>query len=301
MRTELSLHSPIARIYWTLSGTKLCLVILALLLAGLASSELSAQQLPASADEFARDVLLHEVEAQSQDHALWTYGELKGADGKRKLLHIYQTRKGEIDRLVAVNGQPLGAAQARAEDQRIQKLISHADEMRQHEKKQREDGEQARNLLRMFPNAFHFQYAGKEGTLVRLSFTPNPKFHPPNHAAQVFHHMTGTVLLDPQQKRLAAINGTLTSEVKFAGGLFGHLDKGGTFAVRQQEVGPHLWEVTVMHVHMNGKALLFKTVAVEEDETYTHFQSVPDNTTLSQAAELLKEGANDIAQTQAKN
>jgi hypothetical protein len=167
-------------------------------------------------------------------------------------------------------------------------LISHPREIRQHQKKQHEDGEQARNMLKMFPEAFRFQYDGTQGSLVRLKFAPNPKFRPPDHATQVFHHMTGTMLVDPKQKRLAAINGTLTSEVKFFGGVFGHLDKGGTFEVRQQEVAPRVWEVTAMHVHMNGKALLFKTIAVQEDETYSDFHGVPPSTTLAQAAELLK-------------
>jgi hypothetical protein len=261
----------------------------------------SAGQLPSSADQFAGDILGHEVEVQTQDHALWTYREQKQDDGKRKLLHVYQTNSGEIERLVAVDDQPLSAAQAQAEDHRIQTLISQPAQMRQHQKKQREDGEQARNLLRMFPDAFRFQYDGTQGSLVRLRFTPNPEFHPPDHAAQVFHHMTGTMLVDAQQKRLAAINGTLTSEVKFFGGVFGHLDKGGTFAVQQQEVSPRTWEVTSMHVHMNGKALFFKTIAVQEDESYTDFQSVPANTTLPQAAELLKQYARDLPQVQAKN
>jgi hypothetical protein len=260
-----------------------------------------AQQLPSDANQFARDVLQHEVESQFEDHALWTYCERRGKDGKQELLRAYQTEKGEIDRLVAVNGQPLTPEQVRAEDQRIRKLISHPGEMRQRQKKQRDDGEQARDLLRSFPDAFQFQYERKQGVLVRLKFSPNLKFDPPNHAAQVFHHLTGTILLDPQQKRLAAIDGTLTSEVKFAGGLFGHLDKGGMFAVHQEEVGPGLWEVTSMHVHMSGKAFFFKTIAVEVVESYSDFRLVPSNTTLSQAAERLKQDSGEISETQAKN
>jgi hypothetical protein len=260
----------------------------------------SAQQLPSDANEFVCEVLQHEIDEELQDHALWTYREQKTDDGKEKLFRVYQTPKGEIDRLIAVNGHPLTAAQIQAEDERIEKLISRPSEMRQHQKKIREDGEQARSLLRMFSDAFLFQYDGTQGALVRLRFTPNPKFRPPSHATQVFHHMTGTMLLDPKQKRLAAIDGTLTSEVKFAGGLFGHLDKGGTFVVHQQEVGPHLWEVTSMHVHINGKALLFKTIAVQEDEIYLDFHPVPDNATLSQAAEFLRQDA-QLPQVQAKN
>jgi ribosomal protein S15P/S13E len=76
------------------------------------------------------------------------------------LLHVYPTNRGEVARLVSINDQPLSAAQVQAADHRIQTLISQPAQMRQHQKKQREDGEQARNLLRMFPDAFRFQYDG---------------------------------------------------------------------------------------------------------------------------------------------
>ena len=258
------------------------------------------QALPSSADQFVNEVLPHEVEAQLQDQTLWTYLERKRVDGVWKLFHVYQTQEGPIDRLVEVNGQPLTPAQLEDEDQRIQRLISRPSQVRQRQKREHDDGVQAQNLLRMFPAAFRFQYDGKQGSLVRLRFTPNPQFQPTDHTAQVFHHMEGTMLLDPEQKRLAAINGTLTSEVKFFAGLLGHLDKGGTFAVTQQEVSPHLWEVTVMHVHMRGKALFFKTIDAQEDETYSDFQPVPSDTTLHQAAELLKQAPIDLPPVRAK-
>ena len=258
------------------------------------------QPLPSSADQFVNEVLPHEVEAQLQDHALWTYLERKRVDGVWKLFHVYQTQEGQIDRLVEVNGQPLTPAELEDEDQRIQRLISQPLQVRQRQKREHDDGVQAQNLLRMFPAAFRFQYDGKEGSLVRLRFTPNPQFQPTDHTTQVFHHMEGTMLLDPEQKRLAAINGTLTSEVRFFAGILGHLDKGGAFAVTQQEVSPHLWEVTTMHVHMRGKALFFKTIDAQEDETYSDFQPVPNDTTFRQAAERLKQARIDLPPAHAK-
>jgi hypothetical protein len=248
-------------------------------------------QLPADANDFARDFFHHEVEAQTQDHSLWSYRETKRDDGKLKLYDVCQTRQGEVARLIAVDGRPLSEQQLAAEDARIKIVISSPEQMRQLQKKQREDGEQARKLMRMFPDAFRFQYDGTQGALVRLRFSPNPKFHPPDHASQVFHHMEGTVLVEPQQHRLATIDGKLTSEVKFFGGLFGHLARGGTFHVEQREVRPAIWELSVMHVHMSGKALLFKTIDVQEDETYADFRPVRANTSLQQAAQQLKDRA----------
>lgn len=253
-------------------------------------------QLPADANDFARQFFNHEVEAQKDDHSLWSYRETKREDGKLKLYDVCQTRQGEIQRLVAVGGRLLTSEQLEKEDSRIQGVISDAAQMRQRQKKQRDDAEQARKLMRMFPDAFNFWYDGNDGSLVRLRFSPDAKFRPPDHAAQVFHHMQGTVLVDADQRRLAAIDGKLTSEVKFFGGLFGYLEKGGTFNVEQKEVAPRIWEVSVMHVHMSGKALLFKTIDVQEDETYSDFKSVPAETSLEQAAQRLKETPTESAE-----
>jgi hypothetical protein len=153
----------------------------------------------------------------------------------------------------------------------------------------------------MFPDAFQFWYDGTDGPLVRLQFSPNPKFRPPDHAAQFFHHMQGSVLVNADQRRLAAIDGTLTSEVKFFGGLLGYLEKGGKFNVEQKEVAPRIWEVSVMHVHMSGKALLFKAIDEQEDETYSDFRAVPANTSLEQAAQRLKDIPAESTQAAARD
>jgi len=262
---------------------------LAPFLAGSATRDIKPE--PADANGFVRKILQHECDAQLRDKALWSYRETKKEDGKTKLYSVYQTRQGEIDRLTAVNGQPLSPKQAQAEDARINKLIRHPSETRSEQRKAAEDGERARNLLKMFPDAFLYQYDGKEGELVRLKFTPNPKFHAEGHAAQVFHHMEGTILLDAAHQRLIAISGKLTSEVKFGFGLLGYLAPGGTFEVKQKEVSPGYWEVTMMRVEMYGKALFFKTIGAHEDESYVDFKRVPDNASLEQAAAQVRRAA----------
>jgi hypothetical protein len=104
--------------------------------------------------------------------------------------------------------------------------------------------------------------------------------------------MEGNLVLDSRQNRLAEISGELTSEVKFFGGLLGHLDKGGTFLVRQQDMGSGHWELTSMDIEMNGKAVFFKTIAVREREVYSNFRQVPDGTTLHQALTYLQRDPN---------
>src|SRR5262249_20592564 len=89
------------------------------------------------------------------------------------------------------------------------------------------------------------------------------------------------------QRRLVRIRGRLTADVKFAGGLLGHLEKGGYFNVEQREIFPGQWDLTFMEVNMKGKALFFKTIDVQEKEYRSDFQMVSDGLTLAEAAEML--------------
>jgi hypothetical protein len=91
-----------------------------------------------------------------------------------------------------------------------------------------------------------------------------------------------------KQARVEEITGQLIHEVKFAGGLLGHLNKGGTFLVKQAEVAPGYWELTLLKVQMKGKVLFFKTIGVHQDYSRSDFRQIPDNLTLAQAADILR-------------
>jgi hypothetical protein len=253
--------------------------------AGASAHALSGQ----GSDALVREVVHNEIDAQLQDNSLWCHLEQVQEDSKpTRTVEVCQTRDGELERLVAVNGRELSLAQSEAEDQRIQQAISHPEQLKSKLKKDREDGEQERNLLRMFPDAFLFQPEHQSGDLVTFCFRPNPAFRPSTRASQVFHHMEGTLVVDANRKRLVEIDGRLTSEVKFLGGILGHLDKDGTFSVRQQDVGSGHWDLTFMSVHMNGKVLFFKTIAVLEEKTLVDYKPLPKGVTLQQAADVLR-------------
>src|SRR5207245_6261989 len=107
---------------------------------------------------------------------------------------------------------------------------------------------------------------GREGDLIKLSYKPDPRFQPASRETRVFHAMEGEMWVHARQRRLARIRGQLIADVKFAGGLLGHLEKGGQFNVEQAEVSRNEWELKAMEVNLKGKALFFKTIAVQEKE-----------------------------------
>ena len=296
MRAEVAnSHAPLG---WSRNFVLILPLLLALMLGLFAVSATPQAKHTSSASSSAnssnlnalvRDILQNELRAQADDHSLWCYRKLTDKDGKQQLFAACQTKTLEIDRLMAVNGKPLTEQQWNQENQRIERLLNNRSQLKKEKQQQREDGEQATNLLRMVPDAFLFQQESNEGNRITLHFTPNPAFRASGSSEMVFHHMEGTLTLDVKQKRLVEISGRVNSEVKFAGGLLGHLDKGGTFYVKQQEVGPGCWEMTRMDVQMNGKALFFKTISVRTREIDTDFYAVPAAASIQQVAALTNE------------
>jgi len=298
MRAEIA-NSP-APLRWSRNFVLILPLLLALMLGLFAvSATPQAKQSIATASStnksatnlnaLVRDILQNELRAQADDHSLWCYRKLTDKDGKQQLFAACQTNALEIDRLMAINGKPLTEQQWKQENQRIERLLNNRSQLKKEKQQQREDGEQATHMLKMLPDAFLFQQESGEGNRITLHFTPNPAFRASGASESVFHHMEGTLTLDVKQKRLVEISGRLNSEVKFAGGLLGHLDKGGTFYVKQQEVGPGCWELTRMDVQMNGKALFFKTISVRTEEINTDFHAVPPTASIQQVAALTNE------------
>jgi hypothetical protein len=242
----------------------------------------------AEPDQLVREVMRNEIQAQTREDELWSYRELTRRRGKEQLVAYCETKDGTIHRLLAINGHPLDASQRQAEDRRVQKLIRSSDALHEAQKKEKSDAEEERKFLDLFPKAFRYQVQSRDGDLVTLRFTPNPDSEPAGLEAHALGALEGIMVLNVKEKRLVSIRGHLTREVKLFGGLLGHLDQGGTFSVVSEEVAPGDWELKSLNVEMNGKALLFKTITVHEQESYSNYSPVAPGTTLAQAAERLQ-------------
>jgi hypothetical protein len=257
-----------------------------ILLGSTTLSQSNSGSLEASANDLARRVITNELKFQD-DHTNWMYRLEKEQYGKKQVEEIIETKEGSLSRLLSIDDRPLTAKQQGEEDQRVQELMTSRSAKRKLQRALDAETLQGRRLFKMLPDAFVFSYAGGDGNLVKLRFKPNPNFRPPSLEARVFHDMEGEMWVDCKQERLAAFNGHLTQDVKFGLGLLGHLDKGGHFEVRQAEVVPGHWDMTIMSLAITGKALLFKSIGVQKTENRQGFQQVSDDLTLTQAGDIL--------------
>jgi hypothetical protein len=263
------------------------LILTIILLAPNALPQSGSLKVEVPAVDLARKVVTNELRVHNEEQSHWMYRLEKAESGRKQIQKILETKNGSLSQLLSVDGHPLDARQRRKEIERIQRLVSHPDEQRKLQQASNKKTEQGARMLRILPDVFVFTYASRQGDLVTLNFTPNPTFQPPSLEARVFHGMEGEMTVDAKQGRLVALNGHLMADVKFGGGLLGHLNKGSTFEVGQTEVMPGHWEMTALHVNMEGKALLFKTIEVQVTENHSDFHRVPDDLTLQEAADIL--------------
>jgi len=259
-----------------------------LILACVVVSQLTwAQTQPSDEDEEAgrlvRQVVQSELIAQELDKALWSFRLTKRESGKDKSFIACQAVEGVVYRLLGIDGEALGPAEQEAEKKHVARFAKHRDELREYQRKAAEDAKQARKLLAAIPDALLFHREQADGDLVTMSFTPNPRFHPSGHAEAAFRHLEGTLTMDVRQERLAEFHGTLTRDVKFLGGLLGHLDKGGTLWVRQVDLGSGFWEFADIDVRMNGRILFFKTISIHQKLSYGKYERMPEATTIEEA------------------
>ena len=259
--------------------------VILVLASGLGSAQSTGQQ--QSAADLAKTVIYNELHPSSVSDVHWKYRLEKTSDGKQETREVVETKSGSIDKLLLVAGRRLTGAQERDEAQRVLHFSQSPEQQRKAEQARRKDAEQCNSLMQMIPNAFIFEYAAQEGDLAKITFKPNPRFQPPSREGKVLQQMAGEMWVNPNQKRLVSINGQLMNEVKFGGGLLGHLEKGGQFTVKRAEVAAGDWEVTELNVNMHGKALLFKSISVQQKEVHSNFERVPEDLTLADAANLL--------------
>jgi hypothetical protein len=257
--------------------------------AALCGSAAGAQ--PQDAKVILQQAVNAELAANRDDHSHWRYVET--VDGNKFV--VVETEYGALKRHLEEHGRPASAATLAADDERIQRFI-HDPGM---QAKQRRDGEHddksATELLNQMPEAFLWSVESETPDTIVLHFEPNPNFSPPDMQSRVMGKMAGTMIVDKTQHRIRTMKGSLSEDISIGFGLLGRLHRGGTFDVERKQIAPGLWQIAETHVHIEGRALFFKTIGQQEDEVKWDFTPVPPGTTLEQAVALLKEPLKETA------
>jgi hypothetical protein len=234
-----------------------------------------------SSQEMIQQVIDSERTADKNDHSNCVYLEESDKPKEHIVQWVAATQHGNVERIMEKDDQQFPEPRQR---DLIQKYLKDTRAQNKQVSEGSHDNQQIDDLLKLLPVAFIWTQTGATATTTSLHFEPAPNFHPPTREARVFSSMTGDLVVDNQQRRICKIKGHLIHDVTFGGGLLGRLKERSSFALEQQQVGPSLWELTQIHVHLEGNALLFKSVSLQQDDRRSRFRLEPENITLEQAA-----------------
>jgi hypothetical protein len=215
------------------------------------------------------------------DHSHWIYLDHSVKPKEQLLCWVATTPQGNVDRILVKDGRELLEPEQQTQ---IQKFVHDPHAQKKQMTENAHDYQQIDDILRLLPDGFIWTVLRTTPEETTLHFVPNPAFHPPTHEARVFAAATGELVADNHQHRIRSVHGTLIHDVTFGGGLLGRLKQGGSFAIEQQQVAPSLWQLTLIHIHLDGSALLFKSISFQEDDDRSRFTQQLANPTLDQAA-----------------
>ena len=241
-----------------------------------------------------REVVYNELHDHDA-HGYWRYWIEKHQGRDSSVQEQIESTDGPVARIVTTNGQPVSSAVSAEEDRRLTHLLESPSEQAEHRKAYAEDEHRIGRILALLPDAFLYQPDGDQrldGVLCHhLSFVPNPAYPAHSIEARIFHAMSGELWIGADSKRLVRLDGQLQENVDFGYGILGRLYKGGWFRLERTEVGANGgfgdWKTHRLEVHMQGRAILFKTIARETSEVRGGFSPVP-RLTLQQAVGMAR-------------
>jgi hypothetical protein len=255
-------------------------------------------QQPTPPGQLVREVIYNELN-DHHGHGYWRYWIERHTPRETRLEDQVETAQGPITRLSLSNGRLLSLEAEQQEQARLQHLLTSTSEQSKHRQEYQEDENRIGQILSLLPDAFLYEYDGDENDCHRLRFRPNPNYPARSIEARIFHAMSGTLWVNARYKRLARLDGHIDSNVDFGYGILGRLYKGGWFQLQRTQVSPTDWKTDRLEVHMQGRALLVKTIARETSEMRGGFVPVPAGMTLAEGMAIL-ERAPALAPTQSQ-
>jgi hypothetical protein len=235
-------------------------------------------------NETIRRIVDAEYSAYQSDHSDLVYLQEMRQSGHHIVQWVVRTDQGEVRRPLEQDDRPVSDSKER---ELIQHFLRNPDGRKKQLAEIRHDQEQVFELLRLLPAAFVWKQTSASATTICLHFEPSPQFHPSTREARIFSGMIGELVADSHQYRVLSVRGHLIHDISFGGGILGKLQEGGSFYIEQEQIGASLWQVSAIHVHVRGTALLFKSVALEEEDDRSSFEALPSGMTLDEAAEAV--------------
>jgi hypothetical protein len=258
------------------------------------AATMSAAQTPPTvpANQLVREVVYNELH-DHEHHGYWRYLAERNLQQGVVVEDQIETVDGTVKQVVQINHRPPSAAARQNERERLDHLLVSDSDKARLRQEHFEDERRIGRILSLLPDAFLFDYAGAEDGCWHFRFRPNPHYGAQSIESRIFHAMSGELWIDSRMKHLVRLDGQLQTNVDFGFGILGRLYKGGWFRLERVQVSATDWKTSRLEIHMNGRAMLFKTIARETCEFRRDFTPVPAAMSVKQGVDMLS--SRDVA------
>ncbi len=232
------------------------------------------------------------VQEQRACHDRIYYSYLSEERSERTKGHLWTERMVETDwgtvrYLIASDGKALSSDQVSNERSRLTEETADPEAYKRQELKE-DQSEHSQQMLAVLPKAFFLEVLSEDTQEIRIGYTPDPAFSPKTMEERALHGITGVLVLDAKSLRLHRLEGRAPNDVSLGFGPFVTLRAGSNFATDREQLQESVWRTASLRSSVQGKALLLKTIARQQDYRHSNFQRAPANLGLEDAIVLVE-------------
>ena len=250
--------------------------------AGAQTENLSGQQMIKA--------MIGQEEKASRDHVHYSYLSEERSERTRGQFwteRMVETDWGTVRYLLAVDGIPLSKDQVSSERDRLAEDAADPEKYKRREQ-DADESEHSKQMLAVLSKAFLFEVLSEDTQVIRIGYRPDPAFSPQTMEERALHGMAGLVVLDAKTLRLHRLEGRAPNDVSLGFGPFATLRAGSSFATDREQMQKSVWRTASVKTSIQGKALLLKTIARQQEYRHSDFQCAPANLTFQSAVALLE-------------
>jgi len=190
---------------------------------------------------------------------------------ERRESQVFFVNSHQIERLVGKDGQPLSAADAAKENERVKREVAKAQRTPPGQMVDESGQISVARLLAIenFSNPRRIEL--DQRSTLAFDFAGNPGAATHGLAEDASKNLEGTLWIDEQDRQVRKVEANLRSSFRVGFGLFA-LSKGSSFSFDQKLVGNDLWLPTSASVHIEAHAVALISYRANVQIVYDDYQ-----------------------------
>ncbi len=189
------------------------------------------------------------------------------------------------EKLTAVNGAPLTAAQQEKEQQKLEQAIEQRRRESPEERNRRvaqymKERKRDQSFLAELTRAFDFKLEGEQKLGSRevyvLRATPKPGYQPPNMETEALKGMQGRLWIDKNTFQWVKVEAQVIHPINIEGFL-ARVEPGTRFALEQMPVEDDIWLPSHFTMRSRAKVMFLFSQKSQDDETYWAYRKADNN------------------------